>query len=147
MRFLCVVFFLAMMAPVARAMDERIPDSQTITNLAAKASSAQPREQCILYAELVHKMIELAGYQMASGDAEQASSTLRNVQVYTQKIHLSVAEDNKRLKSAQILLRHAAFRLKSMLHGASIDDRPIVETTLSQVNEVQAEAMMKVFRK
>ncbi len=147
MRLACVVALLISVAPVVQAMDDKVPDPQVISALQARASTAQPREQCFLYAELVHKMVELASYQMSTGEEERASTTLRDVQQYTKKIHLAVAEDNKRLKTAQILLRHAAFRLKELLHGASLEDRPVMETTLVQLNQVQAEAMMQVFRK
>jgi hypothetical protein len=58
-----------------------------------------------------------------------------------------VTDNNKRLKDAQILLRHTAFRLNGMLHASSFEDRPLVEQTLAQVNEAQTEAMMQVFRK
>jgi hypothetical protein len=62
-------------------------------------------------------------------------------------IHLSVAEDNKRLKNAEILLRHTAFRLNEMLHASSLEDRPLVEQTLAQVNQAETDAMLQVFRK
>jgi hypothetical protein len=58
-----------------------------------------------------------------------------------------MADDNKRLKNAQILLRHTSFRLGEMLHASSLEDRPLVEETLAQVNQAQNEAMMQVFRK
>jgi hypothetical protein len=58
-----------------------------------------------------------------------------------------VADNNKRLKDAQILLRHTAFRLSGMLHSSSFEDRPLVEQTLAEVNQAQTEAMMQVFRK
>jgi hypothetical protein len=148
MRLICVLALLVSLPAVIQASDDdKAPDPQAISALQVKANAAQPREQCFLYAELVHKMIELAGSQMASGDQEHASTTLRDVQQYTQKIHLAVSEDNKRLKNAEILLRHAAFRLKGILHGTPLNDRPVVENTLAQLNQVQAEAMMQVFRK
>jgi hypothetical protein len=34
-----------------------------------------------------------------------------------------------------------------MLHGSSFEDRPLLESTLSDVNNAQSEAMMQVFRK
>jgi len=58
-----------------------------------------------------------------------------------------VANDEKRLKSAQILLRHTAFRLNELLHASSLEDRPLVAQTLAQVNQIQTETMMQVFRK
>ena len=72
---------------------------------------------------------------------------LKDIQQFTQKIHLSAANDDKRLKNAEILLRHTAFRLNEMLHASSFEDRPLVEQTLAQVNQAQNEAMMHVFRK
>jgi hypothetical protein len=57
-----------------------------------------------------------------------------------------VADNDKRLKSAEMLLRHTAFRLNEMLHTSSFEDRTLVEQTLTQVNQAQNEAMMQVFR-
>jgi hypothetical protein len=34
-----------------------------------------------------------------------------------------------------------------MLHNSSLEDRPLVEQTLAQVNQAQNEAMLQVFRK
>jgi hypothetical protein len=72
---------------------------------------------------------------------------LKQIQLLAQKIHLSVADDNKRLKDAEILLRHTAFRLNEMLHNSSFEDRTLLEQTLAQVNQAQNDAMMQVFRK
>ena len=124
-----------------------LPDAQTIAALESKASQAQPREQCFLYAELVHEMIEFSSAQYAAGEIEKAAETLKRVNQFTAKIHVAVANDEKRLKDAQILLRHTAFRLTELLHASSNEDRPLVELTLAQVNQIQTETMLQVFRK
>ena len=49
----------------AFAVDERIADPQAMAALMAKADQAQPKDQCFLYAELVHQMTELAGQQLS----------------------------------------------------------------------------------
>ena len=123
------------------------PDADTIAALEARASQAQPREQCYLYAQVVQQMTELSIRQYAGGDAEKATSLLKQVQRIAQKIHLSLTDNDKRLKNAEILLGHTAFRLKEMLHASSLEDRPLVEQTLAQVNEARDEAMMEVFQK
>jgi len=128
------------------AIDERIPDAQTLQALEARATQAGPREQCFLYAELVHQMTELAGRQLSAGDADKASGTIRAVQQYAARIHMDMANDSKRLKNAEILMRHTAFRLKDILAQASLDDRPTLDATLKQLNQVQAELMLQVFR-
>jgi|ERR1035437_7439136 hypothetical protein len=131
----------------ASGFDDKIPDQQSIDALAAKASQAQPREQCFLYAELVHEMTEFSVRRYAAGDVEKAADLLKQIQRLAHKIHLSVGDDNKRLKNAEILLRHTAFRLTEMLHSSSFEDRPLVEQTLAQVTQAQTEAMLQVFKK
>ena len=143
-----VILVSAVWAPPARAaLDDKLPDAQSIAALEAKASQAQPREQCFLYAELVHEMIEFSSAEYAAGEIDKASETLKRVNQFAVKIHITVSNDEKRLKNAQILLRHTAFRLTELLHASSLEDRPLVEQTLAQVNQIQTETMMQVFRK
>jgi hypothetical protein len=129
------------------AMDDKVPNAQAIAALEVKASQASPREQCFIYAELVHEMIEYSTAQYAAGEFENAANTLKRVSGFAQKIHIAVSNDEKRLKNAQILLRHTAFRLNELLHASALEDRPLVEQTLASVNQVQTETMMQVFRK
>jgi len=152
MRFACPIAVLLLLGTstiptCASSIDEKDFDQNTIEALEARVEQAQPREQCFLYAELVHQMTEVSLRQYAAGDAEKARGLLRDVQKFAQKIHLSVTENDKRLKNAEILLRRTAFRLKEMLHSSSFEDHELVEQTLAQVNHAESEAMMQVFRK
>jgi hypothetical protein len=131
----------------AFASDSLPPDQQSIDALEARASQAQPREQCFLYAELMQQMTELSIRQYAAGDVTKATGMLQRIQRVAQKLHLSMTDNDKRLKNAQILLSRTAFRLTEMLHASSIEDRPLVQQTLSQVTQAQNDAMMQVFKK
>ncbi len=144
-----ILVLLPAMALQARAYspDEKPPDQQSISALENKIPLAQPREQCFLYAELIHQMTEFSVRQYAAGNVDKASDMLKQIQQLAHKVHLSVADDNKRLKNAEILLRHTAFRLGEMLHSSSYEDRPLVEATLAQVNQAESEAMLQVFKK
>jgi hypothetical protein len=92
-------------------------------------------------------MAEFSVKQYAAGDVDKASDLLKQIQTLTHKMHLAVGEKDKRLKNAEILLRHTAFRLNEMLHNSSTDDRALVQETLAQVNRAQSETMLEVFRK
>ena len=142
-----VLLTVSVLPARASGFDDKTIDQDSINALQAKVLQAQPREQCFLYAELVHEMTEFSVKQYASGDQEKAAGLLKQIQVLAHKIHLSMSDDNKRLKNAQILLRHTAFRLNEMLHSSSLEDQPLVAQTLAQVNQAQDEAMMQVFRK
>jgi hypothetical protein len=115
--------------------------------LQAKADQAEPRDKCFLYAELVSQMTELAGQQFNSGDSVQASKTLDLIRRYADKIHIDVADDSRKLKNAESLIQHTASHLRDILHEASYEDRQDVEATLEQLNQVQTQLMMQVFKK
>ncbi len=141
------VLFSVITVPVCAAgIDDKPVNIEGIQALEARAIAAQPREQCFLYAEIVHQMTELSLRQYAAGDVDHATDMLKHVQQMAKKVHLAMAANDKRLKNAEILLNHTAFRLNEMLHGSSYEDRPLVEATLSEINHAQSEAMMQVFR-
>jgi hypothetical protein len=147
MRFV-LAFALATLAvsPAALAASDKALDAKELSALETKAAQAAPKEQCFLYAEIVHSMTQLASEQLSAGDTAKASASLKAVQKYAEKIHMGVADDAKKLKNAEILMRQTAYRLKEIMMGASLDDRPTLESTLKQLDQVQAEMMMQVFK-
>ncbi|HEX3941001.1 MAG TPA: hypothetical protein VHX11_05910 [Acidobacteriaceae bacterium] len=123
------------------------PDPAVLAELQAKANVAEPRDRCFLYAKVVAEMTVLAGYQLNSGDSGKASATLQAVQHYAQIVKDDVGNDSRRLKNAELLLQQTSFRLRDILQSASYDDRPPVEATLKQLDQVQSQVMMQVFSK
>jgi hypothetical protein len=131
----------------AASSDEAPAEQQAIEALEAKADHAQPRDQCFLYAEVMHRMTELSLSQYASGNVAKATSLLKQIQQLSHKIHLSVSDNDKRLKHAEILLSRTAFRLTELLHSSDFQDRPLIKQTIAEVNQAQNAAMMQVFSK
>ncbi len=143
--FVLLSVFLLLPVPAQAADKEAPPDAQTVSQLELRAQQASPREQCFLYTELVHSMTELAGQQMLAGEEQQASATLRQVDHYARLIHLSLSSDTRRLKNAQMLMHHTAYRLGEYLHAAPSEDRPVLQATLKQLDQVQDELLTQVF--
>jgi hypothetical protein len=141
-----LVLVLSFPPPCSAAIDDSVPDAQTLAKLELRAQQAKPREQCFLYAELLHTMTELAGRQILEGNAEEASATLKKVEHYAQLIHLGLADDPKRLKSTEMLLQHTTYRLQEYLHSASGDDRATLQNVLVQLNRIEDELLISVFR-
>lgn len=144
-----VVFISAALSipAYAASMDDHIPDLAQINALEMRAAQAQPREQCFLYAQLVHEMIEFSAQQYASGDTDKANGLLKKAQQFTSKIRAALAVNDKKLKDAQILLRHTAFRLTEILHSGNADDKALVQETLAQLNQAENDTMLQVFKK
>src|ERR1035441_6776467 len=82
----------------ASGFDDKTIDQQSINALQAKILLAQPREQCFLYAQLLHEMTEFSLHQYSAGEDQKAAGLLKQVQGLAHKIHASMSEDNKRLK-------------------------------------------------
>jgi hypothetical protein len=118
-----------------------------LTALQAKADQAPPRDRCFLYAELVSQITDLAGQQFNSGDSLHASDSLKLVQRYAENIHMSVADDSKKVKNAELLVQRTSIRLKDILGEASYEDRPALEATRRQLNRVQEQLMTQFFKK
>ena len=142
---MAVLLALGLTAIPLCAAPNDTPDQQTIDALTAKANQAQPREQCFLYAEIVRDMTELSLRQYAAGNVAKASELLKQIQALSHKIHLSVTDNDKRLKNAEILLSRTAFRLTEMLHSSDYQDRPLIRQTIADVNQAQNAALMQVF--
>jgi hypothetical protein len=147
-RYIPLVLLVALYIPAYGAsFDNKPPDEQMISALEQRAAQAQPREQCFLYAQLVHEMIEFSAQQYAAGEEDKASGWLKKAQEFTHKLHDALAMNDKKLKDAQILLRHTAFRLNELLHSGNSEDQALVQETLAQLNQAQNEAMLQVFKK
>lgn len=132
--------------PAFAASSSDIPaEQQAIEALELKADQAQPRDQCFIYAEILHRLTDLSMRQYAAGNATRAVSLLKQIQQISHKIHLSVARNDKRLKHAEILLSSTAFHLTEMLHSSDYEDRPLIKQTIADVNKAQDAAMMQVF--
>jgi hypothetical protein len=142
---LASALFLLLTPPVHAAIDETLPDAQTLNQLEQRAEQANPRDQCYLYTQLVHTMTELAVKEMADGDDDQASATLKQINRYAHLIQVNLEQNTKRLKNAEMLMHHTTLRLAQALHLASEDDRTTVQATLKQLDLVQNQILDQVF--
>lgn len=149
MRILPVVVVLGALSipALGASLDGKLPDEHMLQALEQRANQAQPREQCFLYAELVHEMVEYSAHEYATGDVAHATGLLKRAQMFTHKIQSALATNAKKLKDAQILLRHTSFRLTELLHASDYDERPVVEQTLADLDQAQDQAMLTVFKK
>ena len=61
--------------------------------------------------------------------------------------HMSNCPDAWKPVTIQELMRHTSFRLNGILNAASYEDRQALQATLKQLEQVQTELMMQVFKK
>lgn len=141
-----VVLILCCIPARAAASDENVLDAQALSQLEQRAQQANPRDQCFLYTQLVHSLIEMAGKQLLAGDVDQAYATLKKVNQYAAMIHSDLADNSKRVKNAEELMHHTTYKLSEYLRQASFEDRPTLQSTLKQLNQVHDELLAEVFK-
>ncbi len=143
------VIALLLTSPISVAFaagtNDTLTDPGALSQLEQRAEHASAREQCFLYTELVQGYTQVAGKQMADGDMDQASATLKLVQSYATRIHMGLARDTKRLKNAEKMMHAAARSLGEYLHHVSLEDKAVVESTLRQLEKVNDELLAQVF--
>jgi hypothetical protein len=139
------ILLFALTPPLHAAADETLPDAQTLSQMVLTAQQANPRDQCYLYAQLVHTMTEMAVKQIADGDDDNANATLKQVNYYAHLIQTNLAKNTKRLKNAELLMDRTTVRLAQALHLSSDEDRTDVQATLKQLNGIHNQLLDQVF--
>ncbi len=142
---LAVLLMFASTPARAASNNDLSLDAAALTQLEDRAEHAAAREQCFLYTELVHVYTQVAGKQMAAGEMEQASATLKRIQAFAARIHMGLAKDTKRLKNAEMLMHSTVRNLGEYMHHVSSDDKAVVESTLKQLDKVNDELLAQVF--
>ena len=147
MRYLAIAFATLLLMPSTALLagSHDFDPEHALATLEDKAERAALRDQCYLYAELVHTMTEIASRQMLAGEPGEAAATLAHVQHYAALLDAGLARDTKKVKDAEILMRQTAFRLKESLSAAAVEDRPAVQHTIEQLDQVEAKLMLQVF--
>jgi uncharacterized protein HemX len=141
--------FLVPFTNSARAsnLDEAPLDAAALLQMEQRADAAQPRDQCWMFAEVLHGLTELAGRQIAAGDDQDATSTLTHIDSVAAKMQKVSAVNAKRLKNAEMLLEHITRRLTDMAHIASSDQRGNMQMTLQCVDHLHTQVLAVLFSK
>jgi len=142
-----MVLVLAVVARSAGAAnyDETVLDPAALVQLEQRADHADIREQLYLYTDVLHRLTELEGRQVATGAGEQAATTLRQINAVAAKAHAAAGQNAKRLKNAEELLQHTTRRLSDILHVASSEERSSLQATLQGLNSLHDRCLALVF--
>ena len=127
--------------------DEVPLDATVLLQMEQRADAAQPRDQCWMFAEVLHGLTELAGREIAAGDDEDASTTLTHIDSVAAKMQKVSASNAKRLKNAELLLEHVTRRLNDMAHVASVGQRNAMQTTMQCVDHLHTQVLAVIFAK
>ena len=132
----------------AFAAADVVLDDAALAHLEDKASHADPRERCFLYTELAHFYTVAAGKQLASGDMDRASASLKKIEHYGELIHGGLSSDARKLKNlkgAEILMHETTYHLGEYLHLVSTEDKAEIVAALKQLDKVNEELLAQVF--
>jgi hypothetical protein len=143
-----VVVALALSLPSAcwaSSHDDAALNAAGLQQLEQRAEHAEAREQAFLYTELIQAYTQMAGKQVADGDMEHASASLKRIEHFAALIHSGLAKNAKKLKDAEMIMHSASYRLQQCLHAASYEDQPAIASTIKELDKVHEELLAQVF--
>lgn len=124
---------------------ESAMDAPALVELEQRAASAEIRERCYLYSELLHDWTELAGRAMSEGNDSAAATAIEHADLDAAKLKAAIERDSKRLKNAELLLEHTAHRLSDMVRVATMDQHDTMQAVLKHLNSVHDELLAQIF--
>ena len=127
------------------AVNESVTGATELADLETQAASAEPRERCYLYTELLHNWTELAGREIAAGNDEAARAAMQHADADAAKLKSALARDSKRLKNAELILEHSVRRLSDMVRVTTLDQREVMQSVLRHVSSVHDDLLAAVF--
>jgi hypothetical protein len=137
---------LVLCLPSARALathDDELTDPAALADLESRAEHAAAREQCLLYTELVHDYVVVAGKQIAAGDMDKANESIKRIQTFADRIHME--KETKHLKNAEAIMHQATYRLTQVMHQVSSDDAAMLQATLKRLDKLHDQLLEQVF--
>ena len=132
--------------PSARAFslhDDELTEPAALADLESRAGHAQPREQAFMYTELVHDYVVVAGRQIAAGEMDKATESLKRVQNFAERIHAD--KNTKKVKNAETLMHMATWHLSQVMHMVSTEDMALLQATLKQLDKLHDQLLQQVF--
>jgi hypothetical protein len=119
--------------------------SPPASNLKDRADAAQGTERVSLSLEYAHRQLEEANRLYTDGDVEKGEAAIQEVFTYAQRATVTATSTNKKLKQTEIDLRKLEHRMHDIGQSLNVDDRPPVEKTVQQLEDLRANLLAKMF--
>lgn len=135
--------------PVVFATQQAQPQSTAVppepTNLKSRADAAQGSEKISLSLEFAHRELEHANALYTAGDPEKGQAEVDEVMIYVRRAVEQAIATNKKLKPTEIDLRKLQHRMRDIGASLDIDDRPPVEKSVTELEQLRASLLSKMF--
>ena len=115
------------------------------SDLKSRADAAEGADRAKLSLNYARQQLELANKLYEDGKVDKAEAAIGEVLTYSQRATEAATTANKKLKRTEIELRKLEHRMHDIGQSLSIDDRPPVEKTVQQLEELRAQLLAKMF--
>ena len=122
-------------------------DATTLAQMEQRAATADIRDRCYLYTEVIQGLTNLAGREMAAGDEDQAIATMTHADELAAKVHEATVANAKQLQKAEEMMDRTTRHLADMVRVASEQQRNTMQHALEHLNAVHSDMLAVVFAK
>jgi hypothetical protein len=118
---------------------------ETGAELKARADAAQGGDRAKLSLEYAQRQLEDANKLYEQGEVDKAVAEIQEVVAYSHQAADAASVSGKRLKQTEIGLRKLEYRMRDIGQSLNIDDRPPVEKAVSELEQVRADLLARMF--
>ena len=113
--------------------------------LKARAESARLQDQGRLFAAIARREVDEADRSYTQGDVVNARKAVNEIVRYAGRATEAAQKSGKHLKDTEIILRATARRLDDLGKTLNLEDRPDVETALTQLEKFRQQLLDQMF--
>jgi len=139
-RLRILVAGVALLSAAAAALPE-----DDIAKLKAKAQAATGGKQAELYAKLAERQAQVVSDHYEAGNADAAKAAVEELLGYAHKARDIARATRKKVKNTEISIRKAARKLEDVSRTISVDDRPVVDDAIQQLERIRRELLGVMF--
>lgn len=118
---------------------------ETLQELVARADSAKPDQQPKLYMDAAEFQHKTAADALKANQASKFQTALNDIVQYCDKAQATAIKSKKHVKDTEIRIRRISGHLKEMKMDAEVDDQPIVQKAIDQLEHFRSELLLSMF--
>jgi len=118
---------------------------ETLAELKTKAETASGGDQAKLCVRVVQEEVELANQHFTEGKVDEGHAAVRDAVAYAAKARDAARASRKRLKQTEMSIGKTARRLNDISKTLALDDRPMVEQAVKEMERIQDELLDAMF--
>lgn len=122
-------------------------NDQTLQQLEAKASAANPDDRVRLCLEIAERRLRTAGDGFKAGQVDEAQAAIKDVVDYAGQARDASVQSGKRIKNTEIVMRKLAAKVREIKRTVNFDDQAPLQAASDELEKIRTDLLSHMFAK